>query len=238
MQSNDFRIGIIGGAGPMASSYMYQDIIREYQATYGAYRDADFPYITLLNVPFESDVINTETAEEKHTQLVNQLQDAVETLSRCHVSRFGIACNTLHAYMPEVTCHEMEFVHLIHSVINMLCHSGATKAVCLATPTTSRKLLYNIDSQVTIAYPHKAHQEEITKIIYRILRGIHTLSDAQQLRTIAQRECDREATNHVILGCTDLTVLYRSYPDVFQMSNLAIYDTIAILARSLIDTAD
>ena len=90
------KIGIIGGAGPEAGSLLFNMIIRKLQSE-GKHNDHDFPEIHLLNYPFYF-AINSTLKEEL---LREQLKEALNKLEKNNVDIIALACNTLHALIPQ-----------------------------------------------------------------------------------------------------------------------------------------
>lgn len=68
------RVGIIGGAGHKAGLFLVQRIVTLCQEKYGCWQDADFPQMTLLNIPFQDMLGMADTATVRL-----QLQGASET---------------------------------------------------------------------------------------------------------------------------------------------------------------
>ena len=90
------KIGVIGGAGPYASSLLYQRFIT---ACYDA-GDA-VPEMVLLNFPFTR-VLLLEEYTGRHTLLVEELQECFDRLDQQGVDVAVIACNTLHLFLSDV----------------------------------------------------------------------------------------------------------------------------------------
>ena len=96
--SQEIKIGIIGGAGPLAGTYLIQKIIEICQKEYGSNQDAEFPHMLLLNYPF-SDMLSQEIEPKK---IESELQSCFQFFARNQVQYAAIACNTLHIFLPKI----------------------------------------------------------------------------------------------------------------------------------------
>ena len=60
------KIGILGGIGPQATTYIYQSIMKQASANHGAVNNSDYPYVVVASVPvpdFISDKSNIMEAK-------------------------------------------------------------------------------------------------------------------------------------------------------------------------------
>src|ERR1700722_4519650 len=88
------KIGIIGGAGPLASALLYQKLL---EACY--IKEAkSMPEIVLLNYPFTRCLSQSE--EQAHYAITrSELQYCIDQLAAYGVEQAVIACNTLHLFL-------------------------------------------------------------------------------------------------------------------------------------------
>ncbi len=239
IQKKPNSIGIIGGAGPMALSLLYHDMIEYYQKNFKAKEDHDFPLISIVSYPF-SPMVNLEESFHYHNNIIKELQHAADMLLVNSPHVLGIVCNTLHNYQECINIQSSAFISIIEATLKKLTYDNAHKALLLGTPTTIKNNLYSNNKKVEIAYPSIVNQKRITDIIYNILAGEYKDQDMQDLYEIIIQESKSHRINHVILGCTELPVLYRKFKEIsilLEEQNIKIYDTIAILAESLIKAA-
>src|SRR5690242_11483694 len=92
---SSLTLGIVGGAGPMASVLLYKKIIENCQTKYNCKADADFPKIWIVNYPF-SPMLEEADSDKNRPKLVAELEDALMSLTCLSAKRIGIACNTIH----------------------------------------------------------------------------------------------------------------------------------------------
>jgi len=233
IQKNNVKIGIIGGAGPMASCQLYKEIINECQQRYGCKNDSDFPEITVLNYPFSNMLTKTDAANNKH--LTSELQLCFDRLAAQNIDIVAIGCNTLHTFLDNVMIRVPEFVNIAQATMNYARALGLNRLFILGTQTTMQTGLYaqnNVDSIV----PSIKDSTIIDKIIQNILDGTITQTDALKLQTLVQKYFDKTPFDAIILGCTELPLLNAEFPlkiiDEKQRA-LPVLDTVKILAQTI-----
>ena len=180
--------GIISGAGPMAGVLLYRQIIELLQAK-GAWQDADFPAIIIMNIPFS----NMLGKENSYDTVRNELVVALQQLSK-QVDYIYIACQTLHAFLSDEeikTYHIISLFDLIKKEVTV-----CRKPILVAASSTSRKFNLHIkmDASTTINY---IHPKESDKAIEMILRG---------LRPNLSWLIEKTFENTIVLGCTEFSV--------------------------------
>ena len=207
-------IGIIGGAGPHAGALLYEKIIHVCQETYGYHKDADFPYMMLLNVPF-SDML--DTPDEKSVR--RELEKALKTLELQDMDRVAIACNTLHGFLPK-EIGGFEFVDL-RSVV-----SGSNQEVLILCTSTSRERGVYAHLKKGV-YLDDSLQKELDQLIDRILSGKVDQVESAMLSELILQQNKR----CVLLGCTELSLLHARFP--LTVPTESVIDPLQLLAVAL-----
>ncbi|MFZ4099914.1 MAG: aspartate/glutamate racemase family protein [Chlamydiia bacterium] len=221
MSSERFRktIGIVGGAGPMASAYLYQTILRVCQKEYDSNDYNEFPQIVLISYPF---------ARGNPDKIQSDLADCVKKLQQAQAGVVGLACNSFHGHLPDLS--GVEFVHLIHESINQALSSGIRKALILSAPKTIDMGLYE-GRGVECIYPSESDQAKVTGIIREIANGRVCQEQADILKQVI---LNSGFTEGVILACTELPLVHLAYP---LSDGRPVIDTVEVLARSLVRAA-
>ena len=108
----------------------------------------------------------------------------------------------------------------------------------LATQTTIKKELYKHPSFVSIV-PNEQEQVLVNQIIDRVEQNKVLEEDAVNLTGLIRKMQERAIFDGVVLGCTELSVLFERYPQHFLNSELhvSIFDTTSILTQSLVKSA-
>ncbi len=207
-------IGIIGGAGPLAGALLFEMIIKEFQKRYGCYLDADFPYIILHNIPF---VNMLEDPDEERVR--SQLEEGLALLEKNGVERVAIACNTLHAFLPEKKW-KFDFFDL-RSVVNET--SDDILVLCTAI---SRKMGV-FDHLKKKSYLKEAQESELEQLIARIKIGKVNQKESSFFSALIEQDKKK----CVLLGCTELSLLHTRFP--LSLPGVHIIDPLQLLAETL-----
>ncbi|MEM1283480.1 MAG: aspartate/glutamate racemase family protein [Chlamydiota bacterium] len=220
-------IGIIGGAGPMAGQLLMKKIITNYQKNYGCVNDYDFPKMILLSYPF-SEMLESTKASEKDNKISQQLEDSLDFLIENGANKIGIACNTLHGFLDK-TCHRNRLVNLIKETKIYLTEQKFSKALVLCTNTSVQK---NVHDYISISLPNNEEQKLIDYLIRAVLSGAFSLQESQQLKSyIFSKTMKDPVIDCVILGCTELSVLYDEFP--MEISGIKMIDPLDLLASKI-----
>ncbi len=222
------KIGLIGGAGPEAGALLLKNIIQACQQN-GAWEDHHFPSIMLLSRQF-SPMINSDNNK---TNIISEIQTAVNTLDANENEVVGIACNTLHSFVQDVDFKSMLFVSIVDEVINVIQKEHNYKVLFLGTKTSVNAKIYETTSSIQIFYPTVQQQELIQECIIRILKNQHSSLDSLLVSTIINDCHETMDFNAVILGCTELSVIHQNHA-IKSTKQSIIYDPITILAHKLI----
>jgi aspartate racemase len=226
------KIGIIGGAGPLASSLLYRKIVEKCYLA-GCKHSGEIPEMVIINYPFTREHCIT-TDPMKKPLVIDLLQHCVNELVAVNVDILVIACNTLHLFINDIELHGKKFIHIAQTALNSKLINHVQDILIVGTSTTMQNKLFNHSKIVCHAPPEKS-QLIIDDIIGRILEGKLLQADSILLDTIIKEECIYKHYHGVILGCTELPVLYDSFP-FNKKSNIIIIDTINELAQVIVQT--
>lgn len=205
--SKKIKFGIISGAGPMAGSLLYRRVIEILQ-TKGAWRDADFPEILLLNVPF-SEML---TGELNYNQVRSELLSALKLVSQS-TNYIYIACQTLHAYLLQDEFTQYNIVNLLSLIKPIL--KNKKKARVVASKTSR---LTNLHSKLLGMPCEYLEPTRAERAIDEILKG--NLSGLEWLEELNEEQ-------EIVLGCTEFSV------DV-ERNNGCFIDPIQLAANDIV----
>lgn len=213
------KLGIIGGAGPLASALLYETVVRECY-----YQKLPLPEIFLLSYPFTRG-LTYEEGVDKQTRIERELQHAIEILEKNRVELALLACNTLHIYLRRPV---IPFFSLPEATLQEALKEGKRRLLILGTQNTRRHQLY-AGGELLPHYPNCREQRLIDRVIDQVLEGEIRKQDAVDLSSYIASFADR--VEGVVLGCTDLSVLHHHFPIV---SEIPIYDSIKIPAKNIL----
>lgn len=232
MHKTPKKIGIIGGAGPFASSLLYEQLIREcYQL--GCKNESELPEIIIINYPFHIDMSKRIDHTGKPI-ICSILHNLLLQLEDNGAQLLAIACNTFHLFVPELYLQSEKFVHIVHTTITHAKQQGIARLLVLGTPLTLQSNLYH-SPQMTVLTPQVHEQKVVVDIINRILSGSILKKDAATVSQIIAHMHNKGTFEGVILGCTELSVLHHHFPIVTTTGGhpVFIFDTVQLLAKRL-----
>lgn len=219
------KLGIIGGAGPLASSLLYETLVRESYA-----QGCRVPEIILINYPFTRG-LSLEEGKENEKLIHEQLKYCIQVLVKSGVELGILACNTLHLFLKQhLRASAIQFYHLPELVIQAAQSKQHHRLLILGTQNTCRSQLYQL-GEIDPLYPSSQDQKIIDEVIDRVLRGRILKEDSLLMSHLIERICYLNSFDGVVLGCTDLPVLHHHFP---ISSEKPVYDSIKIPAKTLI----
>ena len=222
-------LGIIGGAGPMASVLLYKKLIEKCQQRYGCKDDGDFPKIWIVNYPFSS-MLGCSDSRLNQKRITSELQECLDALSALGVDRIGIACNTLHTFLSGCRFIPFGLIPLSDLVKQQLSRCRPGKLLVLGTETTVQSGVYEYSKNQTV-YPSKADQILVSSVIDRVLAGHLKKDDSKLLENVVTGYIHLQA-DAVLIGCTEISVLVDAEP--FQKWTGLVMDPLELLAEALI----
>lgn len=226
------KIGIIGGAGPMASCLLYQEIIRICQQEYNCRNDNDFPEIIVLNYPF-SPMISVHDVTTNKAKLIKELQACFDRLAQQDVQIAIIACNTLHTLLDSITTIIPECMRVDETVFEYIKNNNLKTVAVFGTETTMRLGLYQRNDQVCSVVPIPS-QQIITSTIEHILTGIITDQEMSCFRNMVGDLYKANPFDGIVLGCTELSLLYDQLMPLAQQLQIQILDTTRLVASMVV----
>ena len=204
------KLGVIGGMGPEATSYFYENMIRHTGAS------CDQEHVDMVILSHASMPDRTECIESGETgELLRLLKEDAQTLQNLGVGNIAITCNTSHYFYEEI----QKSVEI--PVINMVAESARRalemthggKVGIMATDGTLFGRLYHRECEklgLTPVSPSKERQRDVMSLIYDDVKGGRE-PDRKKFQRVME-EFDSEGCGAVILACTELSVYKRDNP--------------------------
>lgn len=218
------KIGIIGGAGPLASALLYETLIQE---SYALRRQV--PEIILINYPFTRG-LSLKEGKENEITIHEELSYCIQMLARNGVDVGILACNTLHLYLKQHTHPSIKFCYLPEIVIQAAQAKNHHRLLVLGTQNTCDSNLYQF-AGIEVVYPSCQDQQIIDEVIDRVLEGKILKEDSLLVNQVIERVASQKSFDGIVLGCTDFPVLHHRFP---ISSVKPIYDSIKIPAKTLV----
>ncbi len=217
----NFELGIIGGLGPLASSYFYELITKKTKAN----KDQDHLNIIILSdakTPDRTEYILDNTKESPFPHLLKDCQ----TLEKLGCKMISIPCNTSTYFHRDLQKEiNIPISNMIENTASHLKEKNYNQTAILATTGTITSNLYQNaleKNQIKYVLPN---QENVMSIIYDYVKQGKEVPKKLWENTIESLDCDS-----YILGCTELSLLKEKFnlPDNF-------IDPLEVEAENILD---
>lgn len=225
-------IGILGGAGPLATAKFFSDVIDICQTKYKAEQDTDFPKIYLYNMPMDG---FDETGFSDPNLVKKQLIYGVKTLENWGADFIVLPCNTIHYFIKEMrNSIKIPIISIIESTIKTVETSGFNKIGILSSSSTRILKLYSgpfNEKNFNTYIPSEKEQEKIDSVVLKAMGGTQGVKEIKILEKIMQKMLSKGAQG-IILGCTELPLAISQ-----KNTGIKLFNTINILAEYAVDKA-
>jgi aspartate racemase len=223
---NNFRVGILGGMGPMAGLELHRLVIEATPAS----KDQDHIQVVLFTNPSIPD--RTESLREDDGEsFARAAGESVAELARMNVNVIVMACMTAHSRLQQIQQKTktpiLSGVPLVHAALTT--HYPKKKIALLATPGSINSGVYTHNSPaIDWLIPNSDVQRQVTDAIYKIKAGSLLAGSRQLLKAMdTLREQGAEA---YVLGCTELGLLFAE----LQERDYSVIDPMRLLAQQLV----
>jgi aspartate racemase len=132
--------GIIGGAGPIATTQLYLDIISRCRRAGIDQRPPVLVASLRIDLALEENLLRTGEGIDGYRE---PLLEAADALQRAGADFLAIPCNTLHLLLPELeAAAEIPVLSIVDAVVGQAERAGCRRAGLLGTEATVRTGLY------------------------------------------------------------------------------------------------
>lgn len=200
-------IGILGGMG----SYATLDFFNRYLNAFPAKKEWDRPRVLIDNNCVMPSRVKAILYNENVDKLIDSLSSSIRGLIEFGCTHIVLCCNTSHYFLPEIFKKNPHFKRYIIDIIDCckkyMLSNNFLEAYLLATEGTIETKLYNnyFDKKILLFYPNKTE--------FSILREfIEAVKQNSIDKKICQKFVDyvnQLKNDNILLGCTELPVLYR-----------------------------
>ncbi len=204
-------LGIVGGLGPLASSYFYELITTNTEAT----KDQDHINMVLLSHATIADRTAYILGKSKDNPYPD-LKNDVKTLEKMGADLIAIPCNTACYFWKDLQQEvNIPILNLIEETVKYLKNNNMDNVLILATTGTIESHLYqDACKKYDISYQilNDKDQEGIMHIIFENVKKGQDIDLDIWNNIINNSNC-----NYFILGCTELSILKKALklPDNF-----------------------
>lgn len=218
-----YKLGIIGGMGPLATADFYRKIVLNEKAK----KDSEHIDIVILNhasMPDRSECILKGTKEI----FLSEIKKDFKILEDIKVDYVAIPCNTSHYFYDEFKeLTSLSVINMIEETILEIKQRGLHKAVVFATLGTANSGLYEKYGKkhgVEISSLSEEDKEAVMKIIYEIKENNNI--QRNDFTELAKKYCSSSTIG--IIACTELSLI--PLP-----TSLNTIDALAVLVKKCIE---
>ncbi len=211
-------IGILGGLGPETTAEFYLNLVRMATAQT---RPPACIWSLPLNLKKESEYISTGKHLAYYFSLLKQ---GAEALEKAGCERLVIPCNTVHEFHSRLAkAVNVPVTNLIEVVGGEINRRGWKKVFLMATSRTLKTRLYQkilLGSGIETVIPASQDQSKLDRLVQGLLGEKASTTHQEFL----EKMVSRSKSQHIVLGCTDLQLLFPASASVVDsMHTLAAY---------------
>lgn len=224
------KLGILGGMGPESTLLYYKEIAEKYSE-----RDKNgyFPALSIETVNMYEMLGYCKAG--KYRELADYLLQGIFNLEHSGADFIIIASNTPHVVFDllEEKAH-VPLLSIIEPTFQAVQKKGYKKIVWLGTGFTMEQPFFRkrfMENRIDVVVPNEEERKFIDHVIADELEfGIVNLESKNKINTIVQRLIQEEQIEAVILGCTELPLMYAD-----DKLPISVFDTLQYHIAGIID---
>lgn len=197
-----YKLGVIGGMGPLATVKFYDKIVLNTEA----HNDNEHIDLIVLNhstMPDRTKCI----IENKDTEFLNEIKKDLEILERIGIDVVAIPCNTSHYFYDEFkNFTNLKIINMIEETILEIKRRGIKKVAVFGTLGTLNSKVYNKyakENGIEVKELSLEDKKTVMDIIYKI-KETNNL-ESKDFVEILNRYCNDKTIG--IIACTELSLL-------------------------------
>lgn len=209
------KLGVIGGMGPEATAYFYEEVIRHTKA------DCDQEHLDMVILSHASMPDRTKAIQTgDYKELLDAMGKDVRTMETVGVENIAIPCNTSHYFYDLIQAKtRIPIIHMPRETIRYAkSHFKNVKKIgIMGTDGTVSAGIYRKECEafgIEEIVPSPERQKDVMSLIYDDVKA-GKKGDYQKFERVMEefikRDCDV-----VILACTEISVFKKDHvlPDI------------------------
>lgn len=201
-------LGIIGGVGPLATAYFMEVIINMTEASTDQ-EHIDMVVFNHAEIPDRTEYILDHSKPDPAPMMCADAQ----RLEALGADVIATPCNTAHYFYDRLTdAVQIPVLNMIEETALVLERMGAGKVGILATNGTIAAGLFQRALErrgIAAVVPSPENQQFVMDVIFDDVKAGRPL-EVEKFRSIVD-EMRLAGCDHVVLGCTELSVLKKEY---------------------------
>lgn len=224
------KLGLIGGMGPESTIPYYHDIVYGVQEKM---KDGGFPLLTVESVNV-FDVLDYCDKKE-YDKLVDYLMKAINNVIMSGADFAALSANTPHIVFDELKKRStIPLISIIDSLYDEVVKRKMKKVGLLGTKFTMKGEFFKkkfLENNIKIYIPNDDEIEYINEKITKELElGIVNQDTLKEFIEIIDRMIYEDEIEGLILGCTELPLLFKGVPMPIDL-----LDTMEIHVKAIVD---
>lgn len=203
----EYKLGVIGGMGPKATSVFFEKVIEKTDAN----KDQEHINMIVLNhatLPDRTTII----LENRGEDFLKHITNDIELLENAGVKNIAIPCNTSHYFYDDmVKFTNVNIINMVEETVKEVLNKYGkdSKVGILATKGTISSGVYNKVFEkynMNLHVPSENIQKQTMKIIYDNVKG-DLDQDSSELEAVINDLLTKDNCDCIILACTELSCI-------------------------------
>lgn len=216
-----YRVGIIGGMGPLATVNFYEKLVKSTPAKI----DNEHIDLVILNhatLPDRTECIFNNENEK----FLKKIKSDFDIMNEIGVEVIAIPCNTSHYYYNDYkNFTSIPIINMVESSVLEIKKLGYKKICVFSTMGTSKTKIYEkyaLENNISLVEMAEADKKEIMDTIYKIKETNDT--KGEKLNEMIQKYCTDDVIG--IVACTELSLV-----KINEKNKSKVIDAIDILVK-------
>ena len=197
-----YKLGVIGGMGPLATVKFYDKVVLNTDA----HNDNEHIDLVVLNHSTMPDRTRC-IIEKKDLEFLNVIKKDLEILDNIGVAVVAIPCNTSHYFYDEFSKYtNLKIINMIEETILEIKRRGVKQVAVFGTIGTLNSKVYDKYAQrygIEVKELSTEDKNSVMDIIYNI-KETNNLENKEFIE-ILNKYCDKDTIG--IIACTELSLL-------------------------------
>ncbi len=217
-----FRIGVLGGIGPEATSEFYRKFIEKLQDGGMIRQNSDYPQIIINSIPAPE--LIQETVEPEDLEMYVK---GLKELDSIGVDVIVMVCNTIQVYLPQLQQEvKTTILNLPEEVEKNLREKETKSVLILGTMNTISQGLYSFPG-FRLFVPSREELDLLMENVFLFNKGVDKMKQVKRVKDICEKYVDLGA-EVVLLGCTEFAVM-------LEGAQFSCINTIDVLVEAVVE---
>lgn len=204
------KLGVIGGMGPEATSYFYEEVIRHTDAA----RDQDHIDMVILSHASMPDRTQAILSGKDEALMAEMAMDT-RALTMLGAANIAIPCNTSHYFYDRIQATTpVPIIHMPRESARQAAAlmGGKGRIGIMGTDGTIRAGVYHkacLEAGLTPVVPGEEAQKQVMRLIYDDIKS--GLPGNPERFEYAVKDLRGSGCDMIVLACTEISVFKRGY---------------------------